>query len=138
MKNEIDEAIRLRKAEKFDEAKAYLESLLEKNSNNPDIEYQIGWTYDASDQCKYAIPHYQKALELGLKNDRVGRFVALGSSLRAIGDYDASKKILELGLKEFPEYRPLKVFLAMTLYNLKEYKKAITSLLVEMAETFIR
>jgi tetratricopeptide (TPR) repeat protein len=128
----IAEAIRLRDGDKHDEAIALLNTL---DKKDPNISYQIGWTYDGSDRSGLAIPHYLKSLELGLKDDRDGCFVALGSSLRATGDYKKSKEILEQGLREYPDHRPLKVFLAMTLYNLGEAKPAVTALLRELAET---
>lgn len=44
----MNEAIQLRDQEKFDEAIAYLKCLQVDHPRNPDVEYQIGWTYDAS------------------------------------------------------------------------------------------
>ncbi len=43
--------------------------------------------------------------------------------------------MLERGLKEFSGHRPLLAFLAMTLYNLKEHKRAATLLLRLLTET---
>ncbi len=135
MKNIIDEAIKLRNDERFDEAIALLTKLREEQPTSPDVEYQIGWTYDASDRSNSSIPHYTRALDLGLVEDRVGCYVALGSSLRAKGEYEKSKDMLQNGLKEFPEHRPLAVFLAMAKYNLGDFKIACSDLLSLLATT---
>ena len=131
----IKKAIDLRNNEHFDMAIEVLTQLSESHPNSAEIEHQIGWTYDASDRSNLSIPHYKKALDLGLIEDKVGCYVALGSSLRATGQYNESRDVLEKGLEEFPEHLPLNVFLAMTKYNLGEIKSSCADLLSILAET---
>ena len=133
--NAIKKAIELRNNERFDEAIETLKNLLDSHPISAEIEYQIGWTFDASDRSNLSIPHYKKALNLGLVEDRVGCYVALGSSLRATGEYKESRNVLEEGLKEFPDHQPLNVFLAMTKYNLGEFKSSCSDLLTMLAKT---
>lgn len=135
MDGEIEKAVAFRKNGEFSKAISLLKYVFQTNRSDPEIAYQIDWTFDASGDPSKAIPHYRRALELGLMNDRVGCYVALGSSLRATGKYHQAKKLLQLGMEEFPEHKPLSVFLAMTLYNLQEHKAAVAELLLTLLDT---
>ena len=131
----VEKAKQLRSEGKYSEALEILNLLLEKSPDDDEINYQIGWTYDASDRCDQAIPFYENALSLGLSNDRDGCFLALGSSLRAIGRYEEAKKVLQKGIEEFPSNEALKPFLAITLYNLGENQQAINLLMKTILTT---
>lgn len=135
MEIDFKEVFELRRSEKFTEALALLAKMQMDNPQNPDISYQIGWTYDASEQPFKAIPLYQKALELGLSEDRNGCFLALGSSLRATGKYEDSDSLLSRGLSEFPNDKALKMFACMTAYNVGKNKVAVSDLLKLLVET---
>jgi|SRR5690554_266005 len=128
----ITRAVALRRTCSFEEALAILLPLAEEYAEHAELMYEIGWTLDASDRSREAIPYYRKALALGLRRDRQGCYLALGSSLRATGQYTDSREILEEGLREFNDYRPLRVFLALTLYNLKCSNEAVRLLIEEL------
>tara|TARA_Y100001933_G_C18918585_1_gene529990 strand:- start:716 stop:985 length:270 start_codon:yes stop_codon:yes gene_type:complete len=61
-------------------------------------------------------------------------YLGLGSTYRTIGSYDKSKKLLTEAIDRF-DSNALKVFLAMTLYNLDEHAKAMEILLNTISET---
>jgi len=129
--NLIEKAKKLRTEQQGDQALEILISALHEYPKDAEINYQIGWTYDASERSDQAILYYQKALEYGLAEDRVGCLLGLGSSLRAIGEYEQSRVILETAVRDFPQNLALKSFLSLTLYNLGKHEEA-TSLLIKL------
>ncbi len=59
----------------------------------------------------------------------------MGLEANAVPYYEKSKKVFEEALVKFPENRAMKVFYAMTLYNLKEHSKAMEILLLNLVQT---
>ena len=83
-----------------------------------------------------AVPFYLKSLELGLSGqDRRDALLGLASTYRSLGEYEKSRDTFQLGIKEFPAYRPYYVFLALTQFNLKNSPDAIRLLLEQLIET---
>jgi len=68
-----------------------------------------------------------------MKRERA--FLGLGSTYRGLGEYPQAEETLRRGLKEFPQSRPLQVFLAMALYNTQRYNEALELALTNLAET---
>ncbi len=62
-------------------------------------------------------------------------YLGLGSTYRTLGMYQQSKQTFLVALDKFPEATEIKVFLAMTLYNLSEHHAATASLLQIIADT---
>lgn len=135
MKTDIDQAVELRKSNKPEEAIAILRKLLEAHPNDPDINYQMAWTCDFMGKETEAVPFYERAIANGLKNDRAGAILGLGSTYRCLGEYEKSLKVFDLGLREFPEDKPLKVFRALTLYNLGRADESVGELLIQLLDT---
>jgi tetratricopeptide (TPR) repeat protein len=82
------------------------------------------------------IPLYLKAFDQGLAGPDLERaFMSLGSTYRALGEYQQAKETLRRGMSEFPHNRAIQVFLAMTLYNLQDYKEAMELVLTQLIET---
>jgi tetratricopeptide (TPR) repeat protein len=126
----IDEAADLR--EKGD-AKAAIEVLLEAHEldpQDPDIDLQIAMAHDSIGQEAKAIPHYERAIANGLAGeDRLLAYVGLGSSLRALGRYEAAARALDAGLGEYPDSRVLETFRIMVRFNEGEHQQAFEQLL---------
>lgn len=61
--------------------------------------------------------------------DMEGAVLGFGSTYRALGEYEKSKDIFLKGTELFPDNHVIKVFYSMTLYNLKEYSKAMELIL---------
>lgn len=132
----IQQAIELRAEGKPEEAKTILLELLPQSPDDPDIHYQLAWVHDMMGLESEAVPYYEKAISLGLKDpERCGALLGLGSTYRTLGMYGKSKEIFEQGLREYPGAREFRVFYAMTLYNLRQYDKAMELLLREISET---
>lgn len=133
---QLAEAIRLREEGKLEESKKLLIALVGQNPDSSDIHYQCAWTHDRLGLEREAVAYYEKALSLGLQSeDAKGAYIGLGSTYRTIGEYEKSKETLLKGLHHYPENHAMKVFLAMTLYNLGESKKAMEILLTSLTAT---
>lgn len=133
---ELDIAIRLRKEGNLEESNRALVNLSNDNPNNSIINYQCAWSLDVMGLEREAVPYYKKAIVLGLPDDDLkGAFLGLGSTYRTLGEYEKSRKIFEEGLAKFPDNNAFKTFYAMTLYNLKEYPKAMEILLNNLVQT---
>jgi len=95
----------------------------------------MAWTCDSLGKESEAANFYKKALANGLKEDRVGAMLGLGSTYRCLGEYEKSLKVLDQAVKEFPEDRSLTVFRALTYYNLGNPQESIRELLLQLLET---
>lgn len=133
---ELETAIQLRREGKLKESNEILINLVNKYPNNSIINYQCAWSFDVLGLEKEAVQYYEKAIMLGLPDeDLQGAFLGLGSTYRTLGEYEKSKEVLEKGLARFTDDKAMKVFYAMTLYNLNDYSKAMEILLTNLAET---
>lgn len=131
----LDQAIKQRGDKDFAGAGALLGELLALYPNNPDVHYQLAWTYDAQGKEPEAVPHYEAALANGLIEGREGAYLGLGSTYRCLGQYQKSAEVFDRAIKEFPDNRALKVFHALTLYNLGQPDKSVERLLTQLLET---
>lgn len=134
-KNELQKAIELRNNKKPEEAIKVLTHLLQANPNDPDINYQMAWTCDSMGKESEAVPYYEKAIANGLKEDREGAMLGLGSTFRCLGEYEKSLKVFDQAITEFPDNRALKVFRALTLYNLGRSEESVSQLLIQLLDT---
>jgi tetratricopeptide (TPR) repeat protein len=134
-KDKLTEAIELRKNNKPEEAMAILKVLLHSNPNDPDINYQMAWTCDFMGKESEAVPFYETAIANGLKEGRSGAMLGLGSTYRCLGEYEKSLRTFDQAIREFPEDRALKVFRALTLYNLGQSEAAVGQLLIQLLDT---
>jgi tetratricopeptide (TPR) repeat protein len=143
MRDRLAEAIRLRETGRAKQDQAILEEartlLLELAAAYPDdaeITFQTGVAHDNLGLEREAVPYYVQALAQGLAGpDRERCYLGLGSTYRALGEYQQSEETLRRGVSEFPHNRALQVFLSMTLYNTQQYKEAIELVLTNLLET---
>lgn len=131
----IEQAIAFRKEKAFAKAEHVLQQLLQSEPANSDAHYQLAWTYDAQGKEAQAAPHYELALANGLKEGREGAYLGLGSTYRCLGEYEKSRVVFDRAIAEFPNNRALKVFQALTLYNLGQSDKSIEVLLTQLLQT---
>lgn len=131
----LDSAIKLRESGRLEEANLVLKTLVDKYPDVAEINYQLAWCYDVMGLEHEAIPYYERALLIGLpEKDQIEAIIGLGSTYRTIGQYKKSKQLLEENAKKYKN-RVMEVFLAMTDFNLKDYEKAVGTLLMLLAET---
>ena len=130
MEKELDIAIDLRKNGNYKQSNDILIELVQNHPNNASINYQCAWSFDLLGEERKAVPFYEKAIQLGLSSKELeGAIIGLGSTYRTLGEYEESKEILQKGIETFPHNKAIQAFYSMTLYNLKEHKKAMELLL---------
>lgn len=128
--------IELRKNGQHEEAKAQLVKLAAQFPDDSVVQYETACIHDFLGLEREAVPFYLAAIQNGLSgNELRGAYLGLGSTYRTLGMYEESKRTFVEGLQRFPEANEIKVFLAMTQYNLAEYHEAITSLLIIITDT---
>lgn len=131
----LEQAIECRKSGNTDDALKLLGDLLKAYPQNPDANYQMAWTYDSMGKESEAVPFYEKAISLGLVNDREGAMLGLGSTYRCLGQYEKSLELFGRATQEFPNNKALKVFQALSLYNAKQFNKSVSELLLLLLDT---
>ena len=136
MQIEIDKAIEMRKTGKQKESNELLIKLVDEYPDDAFINYQCAWSFDVLGLESKAVPFYEKAIELGLSGkDLEGAIIGLGSTYRTLGEYEKSKEVFQKGIDSFPNNEAIKVFYAMTLYNLQEHGRAMELLLNSLIST---
>jgi len=136
MKRELQRAVQLRKRGRLNAAIKLLVQLQKRNPMNPNVHYELASAYDISGQERKAVGPYTRSLKLGLrKSERKSAYLGLGSTLRCLGELKTSKEVLVKGIREFPTDRPLRVFLALTERDLRNFKAAFKILMIELIET---
>ncbi|MGE7948011.1 tetratricopeptide repeat protein [Lysinibacillus sp. NPDC093688] len=136
MDKRLQHIIALRENGQLEEANQLMVALVQEEPENGYYQFQCAWSFDSLEKENEAVPHYEKAIQLGLKPEfLVDAYVGLGSTYRTLGQYEQSKRIFEQAISEFPEAEHVKVFYAMTLYNLSEHSKAMETLLHTVIHT---
>lgn len=131
----LEQAIKLREDGSLKEANKILLDLVGQYPEDSQINYQCAWSFDVMGLEKEAVPYYEKAIKLGLTNEDLKEaYLGLGSTYRTIGEYQKSKELLTKGIQLFND-NALKVFYAMTLFNLNEHSEAMKVLLKIIAQT---
>lgn len=129
-------ALQLRREQHLHESNQLLVKLAEQNPQNAYINYQCAWSFDSLGEEAKAVPYYEKAIQGDLaEEDLQNAYLGLGSTFRALGEYEKSKEVLTKAIEIFPNNEALRVFYAMTLYNLNDYQAAMELLLKCIVQT---
>ena len=97
--------------------------------------YEQGGEHDSAGREMQAIPLYEQALAAGLAGELRARcLLQLGSSLRNVGRVNEATTLLETARREFPEFRPLRAFLALALHSAGRDREALRELLEAIAD----
>ena len=136
VEEQLDLALQLRKENNLLESNEILVKLAEQDPQNAYINYQCAWSFDCLGEEGQAVPYYEKAIQGNLnESDLQNAYLGLGSTFRALGEYEKSKAVLCEAMKVFPNNEALQVFYAMTLYNLNEHSSAMELLLKCITKT---
>lgn len=109
---------------------AWFEDLLAQHPGNPALVFEVAGAYDTAGREAEARTRYEEALRLGLTGDRLRQCLCqYGSTLRWLGELDASLAILDRGLAEFPGSESVRIFRALTLTDLGRHDEAVADLL---------
>ena len=102
-----------------------------------DREYELGGAHDSAGREEQAIPHYERALALGLREDLVpGALLQLCSSLRNVGRNDEALALFDDAVARFPDHAALRLFRAFALATAGRDREALVDVL-ELARTRI-
>jgi tetratricopeptide (TPR) repeat protein len=97
--------------------------------------YARGGEHDSAGREDQAIPLYEQALIAGLSGELRARcLLQLGSSLRNVGRVDEAVSLLRDARHEFPDFRPLRAFLALALHSAGRDGEALRELLEMIAD----
>jgi tetratricopeptide (TPR) repeat protein len=136
MEDQLARAQALDDAGQPEAALAILRDLVIAHPDNPQVQLRTAYACDGLGYEREAIPHYERAMALGLTDyDLQTAYVNLGSSHRAIGEYERAAAVWRDGIARFPDNRALPVFLAMAQHNLGAHTAAMETLLRHLAET---
>ena len=109
---------------------AYFEQLLAQHPGHPVLTYEVAGAYDTAGQEAEARVRYEEALRLGLSGENLRRCLCqYGSTLRWLGEHDASLEVLDRAAHEFPESDSVRVFRALTLNEVDRHDEAVAELL---------
>ena len=104
--------------------------------DDPELNYRCAVIHDRLGMEHQAVSFYVRAIEGGIEGEDLrGAYLGLGSTYRAIGEYEKALGTLTAGEEAFPGAEEMTVFKAMTLYNLGSTREAMALLLGSLART---
>ena len=141
--NEIENARSIRQIDEatsnqmIENARLKLIQLSEQYPESAKIFYECASAHDMLGLEKEAVPFYEKAIALGnlQPDDLRGAYLGLGSTYRCIGMFEKSISVLNEAISQFPGDHSLRVFLALSKYNVKDFEGSIQILLDSLVET---
>jgi tetratricopeptide (TPR) repeat protein len=90
---------------------------------------RLAFEADSAGREEQALVHYRRAFELGVPDEElVGASLGFGSTLRNVGSFDESVRVLSEAVERFPEHRALRVFLAYALWSAGRQADAMRSM----------
>jgi tetratricopeptide (TPR) repeat protein len=132
----LERARQLRQLGQHEEARQWLLTLLSATPEDPILNYEAACVHDFLGLEREAVPFYERALANGLSGEPLqGALLGLGSTYRALGEYQQATATLRRGQELFPEHREFSTFLALAYYNIGEYNDAVRTLLINLIET---
>lgn len=135
-KPELDAIVGARHGGQVNAILQRLKALDARYPNVAEIAYQIAWTCDVLGREADAVPHYEKAIALGLPgNELAGALLGLGSTLRNTGQAERAVSVLESALVQFPNNREFEAFLALALHSAGRHDEALQRALLTLIET---
>ena len=128
-------ADRLREGGELEAARELLLALRTEFPEDAQIAVRTAWVHDSLGHEDEAVEHYEAAIAGDLPDDELrGALLGLGSTYRALGRDADSERIFRQGVERFPDFRALRVFRALTAYNLGEHRESVRQLVHVLLE----
>ena len=135
-KPELDAIVGARHGGQIAGATTQLRDLDARFPHVAEIVYQLAWTCDILGHASEALPHYERALALGLETEEhAGALLGLGSTLRVLGQPARAAEVLRSGEAQFPDHREFGIFLALALHDLGQPAEALALALIALVDT---
>ncbi|HVT72741.1 MAG TPA: tetratricopeptide repeat protein [Lacunisphaera sp.] len=135
-KEELDAIVGARAHGQLEEILPRLRALDARHPHVAEIHHQLAWTFAVLEKPAEALPHYEKAIALGLPpNELSGAYIGLGTTLRALGRFERSAEVLRSGASQFPDNPEFTVFLALTLFAQSHQAEAMRLVLDTLCDT---
>jgi tetratricopeptide (TPR) repeat protein len=132
----LETARTLRQNGDHETARQLLLKLLADTGADPLLNYEAACVHDYLGLEREAVPFYERAIANGLDGETLqSALLGLGSTYRALGEYDQAIATLRRGLESFPHHRAFSTFLALAYYNQGEYNEAVRTLLLNLLDT---
>ena len=136
LQTKLASAIELRKSDQPEAARTALLALHAEYPADAQVNLQCAWIHDLLGLEREAIPFYEQAVAAGLNDtDLKDALLGMGSTYRALGEYQKANAVFEKARAHFPNDNQFKVFHALTLYNLKAHAAAMELLLTTLLDT---
>lgn len=135
MVDRINEANHLSREGRQGEASEILRGVLAEDPGDAAANLSYARILSSLGHEREAITRYEQAIAGGLsdkENEEVT--IDLGNSYRAVGEPAEAVEILRQSLARFPENQALRVFLAVSLHDLGEYREATATLLRSLTQ----
>jgi tetratricopeptide (TPR) repeat protein len=128
-------AVALREDGRLEEARQLLLELRRELPDDATVAVQTAWVHDSLGFEEEAVAHYETAIAGDLTDEELrAAFLGLGSTYRALGRDEESDRTFQAGIERFPDFRPLRVFRALTAYNLGRPREAVSELVKVLLE----
>jgi len=125
----LERATALREQGELGEARTILLDLRAEFPNDAQVAVQAAWVHDSLGLEEDAVEHYEVAIAGDLTDDELrGALLGLGSTYRALGRDDDSMRTFQSATERFPDDLALRVFQALTNYNLGHSREAVADL----------
>ncbi len=135
-KPELDAIVGSRHGGRADHVPDLLRKLDARFPNVAEIHHQLAWTLETAGKAGDALPHYEKAIALGLNpNEHANALIGFATTLRTLGQAGRAAEVLRSGQVQFPDNREFDVFLALTLHDLGQHAEALRLALTSLADT---
>ena len=119
----IEEGIKLHDEGNYKEAIECYKQALKLDAQNPTLNYEIAYSYDALGDFKKSIEYAKKAITYG-QNQLPLSYVALGNAYDHDNKPEKAIKTYRKGLSYFPDNQLLHYNIACTFFNQKDYHEA--------------
>lgn len=136
MNSQLEHALKLRSDGEEEQSRQLFIELVRQNHNNAELNFHCAQTHDGMGLEEEAVEYYERAIRIGLPDELLkDAYVCLGSSFKVIGEYQKSFDILSIGEEKFPNYEPIQVFKALTLYGMDRHSTALKTVLLSLLKT---